>query len=177
MHPPQSSLAFRLMAAEFRIRDFLSPRRAILEEAGIGPGMRVLDYGCGPGSYVLPAAQIVGEAGKVYALDIHPLAITTVRKLSARKGLANVVTILSDCNTGLADREVDVVLLYDVLHDISNPEPLLRELHRVLKPDGVLSVSDHHLKEQRSLALITEQGLFRVLRKGKWTHAFAPVAM
>jgi ubiquinone/menaquinone biosynthesis C-methylase UbiE len=68
MTPPrrtlQSNLGFRLMAAEFRIRDLLWPRRAILEEVGTRPGMRVLDYGCGPGSYVLPASQMVGETDR-----------------------------------------------------------------------------------------------------------------
>jgi len=173
----QSNLGFRLMAAEFAVRDLLWPRRVMLEEAGLRAGMCVLDYGCGPGSCVLPAARIVGDKGKVYALDLHPLAIAAVRRLSARKSLANVITILSDCKTGLTEGEVDVVLLYDVLHDIEDPEPLLSELNRVLKPNGLLSVSDHHLKGQRLVALVTDQGLFRPLRKGKWTHGFAPAGV
>jgi ubiquinone/menaquinone biosynthesis C-methylase UbiE len=170
----QSNLGFRLMAAEFRIRDLLWPRRAILEEAGIGPDMCVLDYGCGPGSYVVPAAEMVGRSGKVYALDLHPLAIASVRKLSLRKRLTNVLTICSHCQTGLADGEVDVVLLYDVLHDVRDPGPLLDELHRVLKPKGVLSVSDHHLRESGIVSLLTRGDLFRLLSAGKWTCAFSP---
>jgi ubiquinone/menaquinone biosynthesis C-methylase UbiE len=168
----QSNLGFRLMAAEFKIRDLVRPRRTILQEAGIGPGMRVLDYGCGPGSYVLPTSEMVGRSGKVYALDMHPLAIASVRKLSLRRHLANVVTVFSHCKTGLTDGEVDVALLYDVLHDVNDPGPLLAELHRVLNPNGVLSASDHHLSEVRLTASITGHGLFRLLRKGKWTYAF-----
>lgn len=170
----QSNSGFRLMALEFSIRDLLWPRRVILNEVGIRPGMRVLDYGCGPGSYVLPAAQMAGEAGRVYALDIHPLAIASVRKQRARRELTNVTTILSDCNTGLGESEVDVALLYDVLHEVEEPAPLLRELHRVLKPQGLLSASDHHLKGQRLVTLVTEQGLFRLLRKGRWAYDFVP---
>ena len=169
----QSVLGFRLMAAEFRIRDLLRPPRAMLEEAGIAPGMCVLDYGCGPGSYVVAAAGMVGQAGKVYALDVHPLAIASVRRLSVRKCLANVVTILSDCKTGLTDGEVDVVLLYDVLHDVHDPRPLLDELHRVLKPKGILSVSDHHLREREIVSLLAHGGAFRLLSKGKRTYAFS----
>jgi len=178
MTPPcrtfRSNLGFRLMAAEFRIRDLLWPRRAILEEAGTRPGMRVLDYGCGPGSYVLPASQMVGETGRIYALDMHPLAIARIRKLCARRKLTNVTTILSDCNTGLGESEVDVALLHDVLHDVEDPALLLRELHRVLKPQGLLSASDHHLKGQRLVTLVTEQGPFRLLRKGRWSYDFVP---
>jgi ubiquinone/menaquinone biosynthesis C-methylase UbiE len=168
-----SNLEFRLMAAEFSIRDLLWPRRAVLNEAGVQSGMRVLDYGCGPGSCVLPASQMVGDAGRVYALDMHPLAIASVRRLRARKDLRNVTTILSDCSTGLGESEVDVVLLHDVLHDVDDPVALLRELHRVLKPQGILSASDHHLKEQLTAA-IEEHGLFRLLRRGRWAHDFVP---
>jgi ubiquinone/menaquinone biosynthesis C-methylase UbiE len=116
---------------------------------------------------------MVGETGRVYALDMHPLAIASVRRLRARKDLRNVTTILSDCNTGLGENEVDVVLLHDVLHDVEDPAALLCELHRVLKPRGVLSASDHHLKEQLT-AVIAEHGPFRLLRKGRWAYDFVP---
>ena len=56
--------------------------------------------------------------------------------------------ILSDCSTGLPDDSVDVVLLYDTFHGLARPADVLRELHRVLKTDGVLSFHDHHMKEQ-----------------------------
>ena len=163
------------MAAEFMIRDLLFPRRVILEEVGLRPGMCVLDYGCGPGSYVAAAAQMVGETGKVYALDMHPLAMARVRRLCARKRLANVVTIFSDCKTGLADGEADVALLYDVLHDLDDPGPVLRELHRVLKCDGALSVSDHRLGDEQTVSILTRDGLFRLGRPGKRSQTFHPV--
>jgi len=163
------------MALEFKLRDWLSPRRAILAETGIEAGMRVLDYGCGPGSYILPVAEMVGEAGSVYALDRHPLAIASVRRLSARAGLRNVETILSDCNTGLGDGEVDVVLLYDVLHDIHDPRPLLAELHRVLKPEGILSFSDRHMKKEEIVPLLTGEGLFDSPKRGRKTYSFSPL--
>ena len=65
------NLDFRLMSLAFRLRDFRLPRMEILEEVGIQTGFRVLDYGCGPGSYVAAASDLVGPSGKVYALDIH----------------------------------------------------------------------------------------------------------
>lgn len=65
------------------------------------------------------------------------------------KKLANVETIHSDCKTGLPDNSVDAVLLYDTFHDLSDPDGVLEELHRVLKPDGILSFSDHHMKKMR----------------------------
>jgi len=86
-----------------------------------------------------------------------------------------VQTILSDCDTGLPDDEVNRVLLYDVLHDLSTPDQVLRELRRVLRPHGILSFSDHHLKQEEIVSGVTGTGRFRLLKKGKWTYAFLPV--
>jgi ubiquinone/menaquinone biosynthesis C-methylase UbiE len=162
------------MAAGFRIRDMVWPRRIMLAEVGIEPGMCVLDYGCGPGSYVPAAAELVGEAGRVCALDRHPLAAAAVRRRVARGHLTNVTVILSDCGTGLDDREVDVGLLYDVLHCLDDPREVLKELHRVVKREGLVSVSDHHLSEQELVSRMTEEGRFRFLQRGRWTYGFAP---
>ncbi|MCP3953679.1 MAG: class I SAM-dependent methyltransferase, partial [Desulfobacterales bacterium] len=145
MDTPMSNLGFTLMTLIFRVRDFFQPRMDLLKEAGIAAGFSVLDYGCGPGGYMAPLAQRVGATGRIYALDIHPAAITRVKKIAARQGIDNIETIVSDCSTGLSDNHVDVVLLYDIFHDFSRPDDVLRELHRVLKSGGTLSFSDHHL--------------------------------
>ncbi|MBW2037962.1 MAG: class I SAM-dependent methyltransferase [Deltaproteobacteria bacterium] len=172
MDKPESNLGFRLMALSYKLRDlFLSPMK-VLKEVGIEPGFHVLDYGCGPGSYIVPLAELVGKSGKIYALDIHPLAIQMVRGIASRKQLTNVETILSDCKTGLPDSSVDVVLLYDTFHGLGDPDGVLAELHRVLKPDGVLSFSDHHLKEDEITSKVTDTGLFRLSRKGEKTYSF-----
>ena len=170
---PLPDLAFRGMAFWFKVRDLLRPRMNILGEVGIGPGFHVLDFGCGPGSYIAPLAKLVGNSGKVYALDLHPLAINTVRNLVRTKRLANVETIRSDCDTGLPDSSIDAVLLYDILHDLTDPGAVLAELGRVLKTGGVLSVTDHHLTSDDILARVTGGGLFRLARRGEKTHSFS----
>jgi ubiquinone/menaquinone biosynthesis C-methylase UbiE len=176
MSKRQSTLDFRLMALAFRLRDMFSPRMDILREAGIDPGSHVLDYGCGPGSYIVPLAELVGPSGKIYALDIHPLAVQMVQRLASNKQLSNVETIHSDCDTGLPEDSIDVVLLYDILHDLSNSDSILRELRRVLKPSGVLSVHDPHMGEGDLVPSVTEGGLFRLSRQGEKTLSFAPVS-
>jgi ubiquinone/menaquinone biosynthesis C-methylase UbiE len=156
----QSDLSFRMMSFEFRIRDFFRPPARILREAGIREGLTVLDFGCGPGGFSLAAARLVGPQGRVYALDHHPLAARSVRKSAGRRGLGNIRSVFG---TGLADlpgESVDLTLVYDVLHDLPEPGPVLSGLHRVLKPGGVLSVSDHHLKKEPLVSLITGAGLF-----------------
>jgi ubiquinone/menaquinone biosynthesis C-methylase UbiE len=167
MEKPQSGLSFKVMSLVFKLRDLVRPRGNVLKEVGIKPGFQVLDFGCGPGGYILPLAQLVGESGKIFALDMNPAAILTVKSLAASHKLTNVQTILSDGATSLPDASIDVALLYDVLHHLKSPNDVLTELRRVLKHDGILSVSDHHLDEKEITSKISGAGLFRLSRKSK----------
>ena len=175
MDKPMPSIGFKLMSLMFKVRDFFRPRLDVLKEAGIESGVCILDYGCGPGSYMVPLAKLVGPAGKIYALDIHPLAIKKVKKIAARKGIENIETIESDCHTGLSDNHVDVVLLYDTFHNLSQPDAVTRELHRVLKSDGTLSFSDHHMKEKDIITRVINSSMFKLSKKGKRTYSFSKV--
>jgi len=168
----QSNLSFKTMSFSYKFRDFFLPRKNILREIGINPGFHVLDYGCGPGSYISPISKLAGKSGKIYALDIHPLAIQMVQNTASKKQLANVETILSDCATGLPDNSIDVILLYDILHDLNKSDDVLQELHRVLKTNGILSVTDHHMKSNEITSKITSNGLFKLLKKGEKTRSF-----
>lgn len=169
-----SNLTFNGMALIFKVRDFISPRRQVLEEAGLRLGDRVLDYGCGPGAYIPGAAEMVGDSGKVYALDVHPLAIRRVRSIAKRRGLTNVETINSNCRTGLSNECLDAVLLYDVFHMLDKPRAVLAELYRVLKAKGTVSFSDHHMRDKDIIAGMTDGGLFILVDKGEHTYTFAP---
>ena len=123
--------------------------------------------------YTIVAAGLVGKSGKVYALDIHPLANRQVRSMAAKKNLANVETIHSDCATGLPDGSVDIALLYDILHGLNEPDKVLEELYRVLKPGGTLSLSDHHMEGSEIIPRITDTGWFRLTRKGEKVYNFS----
>jgi len=155
---PIPNLVFRLMCVYLGLRDRFTRPEKILAKAGIRRGQRILDFGCGGGSYAIPAAKMVGEEGKVYALDIHPLSQEYVVRKAAKEGLTNISTILSDRDTHLPDQSVDVVLLYDIIHMIQDKPALLEELHRVLKPEGALSVLAMHF--QVSNVLNAAEGLF-----------------
>ena len=175
MDKPMSKVGFKLMTLVFRIRDLLRPRMDLLKEAGIEPGFCILDYGCGPGSYIKPLTQLVGISGEIYALDINPFAIKEVQKLAVSNAIANVKTIESDCDTGLPNNHVNVVLLYDTFHNLSQPDDVLNELHRVLKSGGNLSFSDHHMNAQDISTRVTKTGLFKLSTKGKKTYSFSKV--
>ncbi|MCP4536838.1 MAG: class I SAM-dependent methyltransferase [Chloroflexi bacterium] len=160
------------MAFLITLRDLVIPHREILNEANVKLGFQVLDYGCGPGGHITDATEMVGESGKVYALDIHPLALQRIQNIARKKRLTNVETIRSNCQTGLPDCSLDVVLLYDIFHMVDDPLALLTELHRILKQDGTLSFSDHHMREDEIIAGVTTSRLFRLVKKGKHTYSF-----
>jgi len=168
----QSNLGFRLMSLEFRIRDGFRPPIKMLQEAGVRSGMKVLDFGCGPGSFSMAASRLVGSEGLVYALDNHPLALKTVRRIMNKKGFENIRPLSGGDLANIPHESIDMALLYDVVHDLSDPCPVLTELQRVLKPDGTLSIRDHHLKEAPLVSVITNGGFFRFTGSNRGVSRF-----
>ena len=73
-------IGFTIMKTVLRVREITGKSERTLREMGIQKEQTVLDYGCGIGSFSIPAAKMVGDDGVVYALDIHPLAIREVEK-------------------------------------------------------------------------------------------------
>ncbi|MHA1315620.1 MAG: class I SAM-dependent methyltransferase [Candidatus Helarchaeota archaeon] len=167
-----SSSHFRMMKFFFKIRDLFRSPRKLVDEIGIKSGDKILDYGCGPGSYSIIAAETTGESGKVHALDIHPLAIKSVKKKALKKGLTNIETIQTDCGTSLEDQSIDVVMMFDVFHDLENGKQVLKEMHRILKTNGKLAFDDHHLEDGEIRSRITEDGLFTLEKKDAHLYLF-----
>jgi len=157
------AIGFRLMTLMYRVRDLLQDPRRILDMAQLREGMRVADYGCGPGSFSIPAAQLVGDGGRVYAIDIHPLAISSVRQRASKKRLRNVEAILvQGYDTGIDASSIDRVLLIDTIHRIEDPGALFRELRRILRPDGLLFMHKGHMPIAEQRDLVEKSGLFEV---------------
>ena len=165
-------MRFALLCAVFAVRDALRPRGVILQEVPVGEGMTVLDFGCGPGGYVVPLSRRVGAAGTVHALDANPLAVRRVERLAQRNGLGNVKGILSDGPAPLPAGTLDAVLIYDVFHMLPDPQAVLREMHRLLKPAGFVSFSDHHMRQEKIVADMTAGGWFVLSGKGRYTYTF-----
>jgi ubiquinone/menaquinone biosynthesis C-methylase UbiE len=174
METKSSDFMFELMAnVGLPVRNIFLPPRKLIKEIPVEPGSRVLDYGCGPGAFTFLLAEKVGGTGMVYALDIHPLALAKIERQARRDGYGNIRTILSDCATSLPDSALDLVVFFDVFHLIDTPREVLRELHRVLRPNGVLAFSDHHMKDEESLARISDDGLFAFRKQGEKTILFS----
>ncbi len=112
----------------------------LLETAGLKPGQKVLEVGCGPGFFTIPAAKMVGDEGIIYAIDVHPLAIKRVQKKIKRERIKNVTPILGNAaDTGLPDRSIDLAFLFGLQYIAGGLENVVSEMRRILKPEGVLS--------------------------------------
>ena len=151
---------------------FLNPYK-LLNAAGLKPGQKVLEVGCGPGFFTIPAAKIVGEKGKVYALDVNPVAVETVQRKIMENNLKNVKIMLADASeTGLPDESIDVAFLFGVIHALKDVDAVMREMHRILKVKGILSVQKSWWSEKRLLDAVTKNNLFSFKEKNSRVFKF-----
>ena len=65
----------------------------VLAEIGVKEGQMVLDFGCGSGTYTIPAAKLVGKNGTVYALDVSSKALDRMEERAKQGGLRNIIRI------------------------------------------------------------------------------------
>jgi len=147
------------------LRDWLDGKaQEQLRRIGLRPGQRVLDFGCGRGNYTIPAAQVVGDLGRVYALDKNARALNELMERAAARGLDNIVRMdtAGEVDIPLEDGSVQVVLLYDIfwyfrLHDPRLPR-LLDEVSRVSTSDGFVSIYPKHVEVDRLLEIVLGRG-------------------
>ena len=161
---PMPDASFKCMVWLYKFTDLIWNPQRRLKKIPIKKGMVVLDYGCGPGRYTLPAARLVGSKGKVFAVDIQPLAINTIKEKAARESLTNIeVVLVNSYNTEIQDSSVDLVLLIDTLHLINDHHALFREIHRLLKQDGLIFMDPGHMKLSRAREIVENTGLFTIV--------------
>jgi SAM-dependent methyltransferase len=130
---------YRTMAAAAR-----QAEADLWEPAGIVPGARVADVGCGPGAMLPALSAAAGPHGRVTAVDADPQAVTAARALVAAAGLGNVAVRQGRAeDTGLAAGSLDVVMLRHVLaHNGGAEDAIVAHLATLLGPSGCLYLVD-----------------------------------
>lgn len=121
--------------------------KLVLLESSIAPGMVVADFGAGSGHYTLAVAEMVGVAGKVYAIEVQSGLVQRLQQEVERRGFQDrVISLWGDIEkpggTSLATDSVDVVIMANVLFQTSDPKNAWREAARVLKPGGSIICID-----------------------------------
>ena len=118
----------------------------IVGEFGIKEGMSIADFGSGAGYFTIILGRMVGEDGKVYALDIQETSLDNVRVKARAVDLKNIETIRTNLevvgSSGLPDNSQDIVLLANILFQSDKKAEIIREANRVLKNGGRLVLID-----------------------------------
>jgi SAM-dependent methyltransferase len=133
--------------------------RMIFAEAGIRPGMRVLDLGCGAGDVAFVAADLVGPGGYVVGVDRSPEALARARLRARERGLAQVQFLEGDIHDPAPGGPFDAIVERLVLWAVPDPAALLRQQAKVLRPGGLVVPIEADLSPIRSLpetALMTQ---------------------
>jgi len=150
----------------YKISDIFRDPSTQLEEFNIEPGWRVIDYGCGPGRYLPRASKQVGPEGKVFAVDIHELAMNCVCSMVQKKRLKNVIPVRAkEYFVPIQENTANLIYVLDVFHMISQPTLFLQELHRLIRSDGKLILEDGHQKRIETLRKVEESKRWRILEE------------
>ncbi|MDQ1275562.1 MAG: hypothetical protein QG610_1136 [Euryarchaeota archaeon] len=111
----------------------------ILTDIGLDSGMTFVDVGCGDGYFAIPAARIVGQEGKVIAVDIDKGSIMRLQQKAAEEGLKHLSAEAQAAEDIIACEEcADFVFFGIDLHDFADPAQVIRNAKRMLRPSGLL---------------------------------------
>jgi ubiquinone/menaquinone biosynthesis C-methylase UbiE len=127
--------------------ELLNARDILKNSLGLTFGARVADLGCGGnGFFTFQAADLVGEKGLVYAVDILKMVLKNIENRAKMWGVDNIKTVHSNLEnfgaTKINNDSLDFVLLVNILFQNKNPEKIIREATRMLRTAGKMLVID-----------------------------------
>lgn len=117
---------------------FLNPAE-VVAQTGLMQGQVVADLGCGNGFYVLPAAQMIGPSGMVWAVDVQTSKLAATVSIANQFGYRNVRVVQANLGKPLFDippGTCDLVIVGNILHEIEQKDELIKNIYRVLKSPG-----------------------------------------
>ena len=177
-HFPAPAFIGRILDSNYRRR--LQPPGQIIRRSGIEGGMAVLEVGCGSGAFTTFVARAVGPKGKVYALDIQKEMLEQLAKKLAKpenKDIKNIELIHDSAyELPFTENSLDLVYMITVLQEIPDKKRVLQEIKRVLKPGGILAVTeffpdpDYPLKSTTIKAGQKAGFVFEEARGGFWNY-------
>lgn len=141
-HFPIPAFATQLIDNPYR-RRYIQKPNLIADRMQLCPGMIVVEIGPGKGNYTKVVANRILPNGKVYAVDIQQSVIASLKEKVQREQISNIEPRIDDVhNFSFPEESIDRVLAIACLPEIPNPVQVLRECHRILKPNGLVSLCE-----------------------------------
>jgi ubiquinone/menaquinone biosynthesis C-methylase UbiE len=107
----------------------------------------VADVGAATGFYTRRVARAVAPSGKVYANDIQPEMLEKLKELAAEEGITNIIPILgTETDPKLPEGQMDWILIVDSYHEFQEPEAMLENIKKGLKPNGRIALIEQRLE-------------------------------
>ena len=120
----------------------------VLDTMGLQSGDVVADIGCGSGYYARRMARRVAPSGTVYCEDIQPEMLDIMRERVAEESVTGIETILgTPTDPRLPAGTIDWIIIADVYHEMSNPEPMLAGIRRALSPTGRVALLEYRIED------------------------------
>lgn len=116
--------------------------RRLMVDAGIGPGMRVLDVGCGVGEVSLLAADLVGPHGEVVGFDLDSVALASARQRVAELGITNLRFVQGDVRALTSAEPFDAAVGRLVLMFLGDPAAALRRVGGCVRAGGPIAFQE-----------------------------------
>ncbi len=121
----------------------------LLAALNLKPGQVVCDMGCGNGFYTLQLAKLVGDQGRVLAVDIQSEMLHLLSERAKEANIANIELIQgTQVDPKLPAGGVDLILLVDVYHEFSHPDQMLTAMRTALKPKGRIALAEFRLEDR-----------------------------
>ena len=160
---PSPAPAFIGRILDSDLRRKMQPPEKVIQRSGIQKGIQALEVGCGSGAITTFVAQAVGNKGTVHALDIQPEMLQQLEnKLSQpeNQDITNIKLIESSAyDLPFDDNSLDLVFMVTVFGEIPDHYKALKEIKRVLKPGGILAITELFLDPDYLLtSTVTKKG-------------------
>ena len=140
------------MAADWLTRTTREREEActkLVKALPVESGQTVCDLGCGNGFYTLQLAELVGNDGTVWAVDIQPEMLQMLGDRAKARQVTNIKPTLGTADSpNLPEATLDLILLVDVYHEFSNPKEMLAAMRASLKPEGRVALVEYRAEDR-----------------------------
>lgn len=160
---------------ERREREVEERPQLLIEALQIKAGQTVADLGAGSGYYSFRIAPLVGEQGKVLAIDVEPRMLRIVSERARRERVDNVFTVLSSASDpNLPADSVDLLFMVDVYHELEYPLEMMLKVRQALKPGGRVALVEYRAEDPKVMIKpvhkMTEKQIIRELTAAGFRH-------